>query len=58
MKTIHELEQKVAELERVLAKVRDLGTVYVYPSGWNCAKAGGMPPIEDYEKVDLSEVGL
>jgi len=33
-----------------------LGEVYVYPDDWSCAKHGGPPPIEAYERVDLSNV--
>lgn len=51
------LSRRVSELEYALGKVRALGTVYVYPEGWNCAKAGGMPPIEEYQEIDLSEIG-
>jgi len=36
-------------------RVRGLGEVYVYPSEWRCAKMGGPPPIEAYEKIDLSD---
>jgi hypothetical protein len=53
---IEELRAQLAEITEKLGYVRSLGTVYVYPSGWNCAKQGGHPPIEAYETVDLSEV--
>jgi hypothetical protein len=41
-------------LER-LRTVQKHGEVYVYPKEWRCAKMGGPPSIEDYERIDLSD---
>jgi hypothetical protein len=44
------------ELKRVRERLNEIGEVYVYPEGWRCAKEGGSPAIEDFEKIDLSEL--
>jgi hypothetical protein len=44
----------LAELRQ---KLREIGDVYIYPSDWHCAKEGGHPPIDAYEKIDLSALG-
>lgn len=56
-RTTLEQAKRIEELEGALRYVRGLGEVYVYPSDWRCAKEGGYPPIEAYEKIDLSSVG-
>lgn len=49
-------EERILELEETLCYVRGLGEVYVYPEDWRCAKMGGPPAIENYNKVDLSNL--
>lgn len=50
------LEAENAELRETIDRVRAIGTVYQYPGDWNCMKMGGHPPIDAYERVDLSDV--
>jgi hypothetical protein len=38
----------------VIAAMRALGEVYRYPADWRCAKEGGAPSIDAYEKIDLA----
>jgi hypothetical protein len=54
------LREAAAELRSAgaaLEYVRGLGEVYKYPSDWNCAKMNEHPPLEAYERIDLSSVG-
>lgn len=53
---IPEDDRRIEEYRRKLEYVRALGEVYIYPSDWRCAKMGGPPEIDAYEKVDLSDV--
>ena len=53
---IAELERDKARLEQQLSVIADLGDVYAYPLDWSCHKEGGYPPIEAYQKIDLSEL--
>lgn len=52
-----ELERENTRLHDALEYVRSLGEVYVYPQRFDCAGAGGLPTIDDYERVDLSNTG-
>lgn len=38
-------------------ELESLGTVYIYPEGWNSFKMGGAPSIEDYETIHLPDYG-
>lgn len=47
--------QHLDDMDARLNRVRDMGEVYIYPSDWRCAKMGGPPEIDAYEKIDLSD---
>lgn len=48
------LRAQVEKLREALTYYGGLGEVYIYPDNWNCAKGGGHPPIDAYQKVDMS----
>ncbi len=58
LRAVEAAQSDMAKLRESLEYIRGLGEVYVYPREWNCAKEGGNPPIEAFERVDLSNIGI
>lgn len=65
-----ELREKLADAERklidserrrslaseALDRILSIGEVYVYPPNWDCAGMGGLPTIDDYQRINLAEL--
>lgn len=53
---ISELEVALKSAQNRLTAIGLIGTVYVYPKEWDHSGMGGGPSIEDYDKIDLSQL--
>lgn len=48
--------EQLRTMVEALARVRSIGEVFVPPSDWDTPGMGGPPPIDAYERVDLSAI--
>lgn len=50
--TVLKLLDDYEKMEAALEFYSEMGTIYQYPNGWRCSKAGGPPEMDDYDLLE------